>query len=101
MTESDILFQLFSYNWPSFEELVEYANKRHGYVGDDGYYGVTYPSDLDEYQKEIEGEFIPEGFVEVMYWDAQRTEGTRNRLHISPEGVFDESRQGQVGLGIG
>ncbi|RCU50090.1 hypothetical protein DU002_10330 [Corallincola holothuriorum] len=51
-----------------------YALKRHGFGGDDGFYGVTYPNDLDEYQIEIEGEFIPDGFVEINYWDGEHKE---------------------------
>ena len=69
MTAAEIFSQLFSNRWPSPEELVKFAKTRHGYCGDDGYYGVTYPSDLDEYQKQVEGAFIPDGYIEVMYWD--------------------------------
>jgi len=74
MNRSEIYTQLFSYEWPSNEQLVEYSNKRHGYGGDDGYYGVTYPSDLDEYQREVEGEYIPDGYVEINYWDGEHRE---------------------------
>lgn len=80
MTESEIFSQVFDNRWPSPNELVEYAKKRHGYMGDDGYYGVTYPGDLDEYQKEVEGEYIPEGFVEVSFWD-----GSFNDIQLSEE----------------
>jgi hypothetical protein len=80
MTESEIFSQLFDNSWPSPNKLVEYAKKRHGYMGDDGYYGVTYPCDLDEYQREVEGKFIPEGFVEVSFWD-----GSFNASQISEE----------------
>jgi len=76
MTDRDILAQLFSYDWPTPEQLVQFANERHGYMGDDGYYGVTYPSDLDEYQIEVEGEFIAEGFVEISYWGGAHKETT-------------------------
>jgi hypothetical protein len=69
MTKSEVFAQLFSFSWPKPVELVEYANSRHGFGGDDGYYGVTYPSDLDEYQVQVEGEFISEGSVEIHYWD--------------------------------
>ncbi len=41
--------ELFSQFFPSDEQLVEFALKRHGYCMDNGYYGVTYPDDLDEY----------------------------------------------------
>ena len=76
MTDRDILAQLFSYGWPTPEQLVQFANERHGYMGDDGYYGATYPSDLDEYQIEVERDFIPEGFVEISYWDGAHKETT-------------------------
>ncbi|WP_269630763.1 hypothetical protein [Pelomonas sp. BJYL3] len=69
MTKTEVFEQLFSAAWPRPAELVQYAKARHGFGGDDGYYGVTYPSDLDDYQREVEGEHIPEGSVEVHYWD--------------------------------
>lgn len=69
MTKVEVLAQLFSTGWPKPDELVQYANARHGYGGDDGYYGITYPSDLDEYQRVVEGEYIPAGAVQVHYWD--------------------------------
>ena len=80
MTESEIFSQVFDNRWPSPNELVEYAKKRHGYMGDDGYYGVTYPGDLDEYQRDVEGEYIQEGFVEVSFWD-----GSFNSIKLSEE----------------
>lgn len=69
MNKKEIYDQIFSYNWPKAERLVEYANKKHGYGGDDGYYGVTYPTDLDEYDREVDNIIIPEGYVEINYWD--------------------------------
>lgn len=74
MNESEILEQVFSHGWPTGEDLVLYAIRRHGFGGDDGFYGVTYPDDLDEYQVEVKGEFIPEGFVEINYWDGEHKE---------------------------
>jgi len=64
MDTYNILKHIFSYSWPKDEELAEYAKKRHGFGGDDASYGVTYPSDLDEYDRS-RGEFIPEGKVEI------------------------------------
>ena len=49
------------------ERLASYAIAGHGFMGDEGFYGVTYPSDLDDWQREREGAFIPEDFVEVTY----------------------------------
>jgi len=64
----EIVNHVFENNWPDNEELVEYAIARHGFCGDDGYYGVTYSSDLDEYDKEVDGRYIPDGYVEVNFW---------------------------------
>ncbi|EIT7141923.1 hypothetical protein L2761_004667 [Vibrio parahaemolyticus] len=66
--------ELFSQYFPSDEQLVEFALKRHGYCMDDGYYGVTYPDDLDEYDREVEGQCIPEGMVRINYWDGSEKE---------------------------
>jgi len=35
---------------------------------------VTYPSDLDEYEKVNEGRHIPDGMVEIDYWDGEDKE---------------------------
>lgn len=43
--------------------LIEFAKKRHGY-STDGYFSVSYPSDLDEYDR-TQGSSIPEGHIEV------------------------------------
>lgn len=60
-----VINHIFSYNFPTDEVLVRFANERHGFGGDDGCYGVTYPSDLDAYEREVEQQFIPEGSVEI------------------------------------
>ncbi|MBN3865250.1 hypothetical protein HCU66_23860 [Pseudomonas frederiksbergensis] len=74
MTEAEILSWLFSNDWPKAEELASYAISHHGYVGDDGYYGMRFRSDLDEFERTVEGAFIPEGFFEIMYWDGDHKE---------------------------
>ena len=74
MNKQQIYKQLFSEDWPTNEELFTYANNRHGYGGDDGYYGVSYSSDRDDYQREVEGEYIPDGYLEVNYWDGEHRE---------------------------
>ncbi len=66
--------ELFSQSFPSDEQLVEFALKRHGYCMDNSYYGVTYPDDLDEYEREVEGQCIPEGMLRVNYWDGLEKE---------------------------
>jgi hypothetical protein len=78
MDISEIYSQVLGSNWPSDEKLVEYAIKGHCFGGDDGYYGVTYPSDLDEYQRVVDGEFIEIGFVELSFWD-----GSFQTLHVT------------------
>ena len=65
MELNKIIRQLFTYSFPSDEELVKFANARHDFGGDDGGYGVTYPTDLDEYEREIEQQVIPEGSLEI------------------------------------
>lgn len=50
-------------------DLADFAKKRHGFGDSNGGFGVVYPGDLDEYQREIEGLSIPEGMVEIYgYW---------------------------------
>lgn len=71
MNINDIAEQLFSYDWPKNKDLVQFAEAGHGFGGDDGYYGVIYPCDLDEYDREAEKSFIPEGFLEIYYWDGE------------------------------
>lgn len=65
MELDQIINHIFTYSFPADDELVRFANERHGFGGDDGGYGVTYPDDLDEYEREIEQQFIPEGSVEI------------------------------------
>ena len=52
-------------------DLAGFAVDRHGYGNTDGGFGVTYPGDLDEDDREVEGCFIPEGSVEIYgFWGA-------------------------------
>jgi hypothetical protein len=49
-------------------ELAEFAARRHGFGDSDGGFGVTYPGDLDDYER-ASGAYIPEGFVRVYgFW---------------------------------
>jgi attachment invasion locus protein len=49
--------------------LAEFAARRHEYGNTDGGFGVTYPGDLDEYDREVDGIHVPEGFVQVYgFW---------------------------------
>ena len=60
-----LMQHIFTYSFPSEEQLVKFANARHGFGGDDGSYGVTYPDDLDAYEREISQQEIPDGSVEI------------------------------------
>lgn len=51
--------------WSNIQELSEFAKMRIGYCNSDNGSGVNYPEDLDEYQREVEGIHIPDGFVLV------------------------------------
>ncbi|MGR5134356.1 hypothetical protein [Vibrio alfacsensis] len=70
----EIYNDLFSQSFPSKEQLVEFALKRHGFCTDNGYSGVTYPEDLDEYDRIIERQYIPDGMVNINYWDGSDKE---------------------------
>ena len=50
-------------HWSDKPSLVQFALERHGYYAGDGGFGITYPGDLDEYEREIEVRHIPDGFV--------------------------------------
>jgi len=71
MNIKNIAEQIFSYDWPTNEGLVQFSEDGHGFGGDDGYYGVIYPCDLDEYDRGDEKNVIPGGFVEIYYWDGE------------------------------
>jgi hypothetical protein len=47
----------------SKERLVRCALDRHGYGDSNGGFGITYPGDLDEYDRKVLGRHIPDGFV--------------------------------------
>ena len=56
-------------SWPQLAQLVSFATKRHGYCDSNGGFGITYPNDLDEYQREVDRQVMPEPMVEVFgYW---------------------------------
>jgi hypothetical protein len=80
MNIEKVLKHMFSYHWPSDEQLALFANERHGFGGDDASYGVIYPNDLDKYDREVTGEHIPDGKLEIysMAFDIES-------LHINEE----------------
>lgn len=67
----EIYNDIFSRTFPSHSQLVKFALARHGFGGDNGYYGLTYPNDIDEYERVVEGKFVPEGKVQINYWDGK------------------------------
>jgi len=70
MNTNEIVAKILSCSWPSQEDLVAFAVKRHGFGGDDGYYGITYPCDLDDHDR-ASGHTIPNGMIEVSYRDGE------------------------------
>lgn len=51
------------------KELSVFALKRHGYGDTNGGFGVIYPEDLDEYDREVDKTKIPEGCLEIYgFW---------------------------------
>ncbi len=53
----------------SLELLVQCILGRYGFGDSDGGFGVTYSTDLDEYDREVEGVSIPQGWVEAYcFW---------------------------------
>jgi hypothetical protein len=54
-------------HWSNVEDLVAFAEARHGYEDTDGFFGITYPTDLDEFEL-ANGHAIAEGNVEANAW---------------------------------
>lgn len=50
--------------WSNFADLVVFAESRHGYQNTDGYFGITYPSDVDDFDR-ANGHSIVDDFVEA------------------------------------
>jgi hypothetical protein len=50
-------------HWSDTASLVRFALDRHGFADSNGGFGITYPGDLDEYDREVLGRHIPDGFV--------------------------------------
>ncbi|MGJ8674291.1 hypothetical protein [Rubritalea sp.] len=51
---------------PEKERLISFAEKRHGYGSGNSDSGITYPGDLDEYDKE-QGIHIEDGYVGIYH----------------------------------
>lgn len=50
-------------HWRDKSALARFAADRHGFGDSDGGFGITYPSDLDEHDRAVEGVQIPTGHV--------------------------------------
>ncbi len=64
MEKSEIINTILSYSWPTSEELVDCAERKFGFGGDDGAYGIVYPGDLDEH-----GRAVTERVLEFYCWE--------------------------------
>jgi hypothetical protein len=52
-------------SWRDLPAVVRYAIERHGYTNTDSFFGISYSSDLDDFDI-AQGEHIPLGFVRVL-----------------------------------
>jgi hypothetical protein len=50
-------------HWRDKPALAGFAAARQGFGDSDGGFGITYPSDLDEHDRDVEGVKIPDGHV--------------------------------------
>jgi len=54
------------HSWPTPEELVEFAEKRHGFVRDEGNGGLWYSEDQDEWDRSQPNP-IPDGMLRISW----------------------------------
>lgn len=52
-------------NWRNLSDLLDFAISGHGYGNTDSMCGITYESDLDDYDREVEKVIIPKGQVQA------------------------------------
>jgi hypothetical protein len=56
-------------HWPRVAQLASFALARHGYGDTDGGFGVIYPTDFDEYERDVLDEVVTPGSVRIYgYW---------------------------------
>jgi hypothetical protein len=56
-------------HWSRLTDLADFAILGHGFADSNGGFGVQYPGDLDEYDREVDGIRIPAGSVQIYgYW---------------------------------
>jgi hypothetical protein len=73
--------------WQFLSRLPEFATLRHGYCNSNNGTGVTYPDDLDEYDIEIEGTNIPQGWIQVFLFQDPILSGMGYEMLV-PEHVY-------------
>lgn len=49
--------------WTTLSQLVDFAERGHGFGNSDGGFGAIYPGDVDGYMAEVEGIHVPDGWV--------------------------------------
>jgi len=63
-------------------DLAQLAEARFGYMNTDVGAGVTYASDLDDYDRDVDGIFIPDGCVRASTdWGGQEAD-VPERLYL-------------------
>jgi hypothetical protein len=72
--------------WSNSSQLAQFALRKVGYGNTDFGHGVTYPAELDECDREVEGRNIPDGYVQV-YSFFGPPDGEQ---HCIPEAVYVE-----------
>ncbi|VTR95011.1 Uncharacterized protein OS=Vibrio orientalis CIP 102891 = ATCC 33934 GN=VIOR3934_17192 PE=4 SV=1 [Gemmata massiliana] len=57
------------HHWLRITDLAEFAELRHGHRDSNGGFGIAFPGDLDEYDRFVEGHFIPPNYVVIYgFW---------------------------------
>jgi hypothetical protein len=60
-------------HWRDKAQLAHFAVEGHGFGDSDGGFGITYPGDLDEHDRAVEGAVIPDGYVLAYgFWGEER-----------------------------
>jgi attachment invasion locus protein len=74
-------------HWSRLEELAQFAAERHGFGDSNGGFGITYPTDVDEYDREVDKITIPDGHVLAYgFWGASGPHGGYDVL--VPEALY-------------
>lgn len=53
----------------SFKDLRDLSKRRSGYSNSDGGFGVIYPHELDDHDRDVDGISIPSGMIQIYgFW---------------------------------